>query len=54
MRDAVLRIMSVDTTDGCRCLPRLRTEFENENEYGKSMHKISVSILIQLRGGEME
>lgn len=54
MRDAVLRIMSVDTTDGCRYLPMLRTEFENETKYGKLMHKFLDSILIQLRGGEME
>ena len=54
MRDAVLRTMSVDTADGCRCSPRLRTEFENETEYAKLTHKLSVSILIQPRGGEME
>jgi hypothetical protein len=46
--------MSVDTTDRCRCLPMLRTEFENETEYGKSMHKFLDSILIQLHGGEVE
>ena len=54
MRDGMLGTMSVDTTDSCSCLPRLRTEFKNENEYVKSMHIFSISILVQLRGGDME
>lgn len=52
MRDAVLRTMSVGTTEGCRRLSMLRTEFENETEYVRSMHKFLVRILIQPRGGE--
>jgi hypothetical protein len=45
-------VMVADTTDGCRCLPRLRTEFENENDYGKSMHKfrlVSLFSLVEVR-----
>lgn len=54
MGDAVVRNMSVGTTDGNRCLSRLRTELETENEYAKLIHKFSVSILIRPRGDEMK